>query len=99
MTARVDSPFFGRCARQGDPGSCEAIVSLEDEIFLVHASAATRVIKHFGRGGARLHAGLYAGLRRLAQFRAERRSTYVRVQNLAHDRRLERMLAFSGRGE
>jgi preprotein translocase subunit SecA len=96
---RVDRQFFGRCARQGDPGSCEAIVSLEDEIFLVHAQAATRVIKHLGRGGAKLHAAWYGALRRLAQFRAERRSTYVRVQNLTHDRRLERVLAFSGRGE
>jgi preprotein translocase subunit SecA len=96
---RVDRQLFGRCARQGDPGSCQAIVSLEDEIFLVHAPAATRFIRHLGRVGAKLHAALHGGLRRLAQFRAERRSTYVRVQNLTHDRRLERVLAFSGRGE
>jgi len=35
----------------------------------------------------------------LAQFAAERRSAYVRVQNLKLDRRLEQVLAFSGRGE
>jgi preprotein translocase subunit SecA len=34
---RVDRQLFGRAARQGDPGSCEAIVSLEDEIFTLCA--------------------------------------------------------------
>ncbi|MFQ6034906.1 MAG: hypothetical protein ACE5NM_03535 [Sedimentisphaerales bacterium] len=31
-SARIDRQLFGRCARQGDPGSCQAIVSLEDEL-------------------------------------------------------------------
>src|SRR6185437_13005366 len=39
---RVDRQLFGRCARQGDPGSCEAIVSLEDEIFTVHLPQVAR---------------------------------------------------------
>jgi len=38
-------------------------------------------------------------LRSFAQFQAERRHGYVRVQNLQLDRRLDRVLAFSGRGE
>ena len=46
---RVDRQLFGRCARQGDPGSCEAIVSLEDEILLVYAPAATRLLERLGR--------------------------------------------------
>ncbi|NWB95807.1 preprotein translocase subunit SecA [Pseudomonas gingeri] len=32
-SARVDRQLFGRCARQGDPGSTEAIVSIDDELF------------------------------------------------------------------
>ena len=42
---RIDRQLFGRCARQGDPGSAQAIVSLEDELFRRHAphlSAALR---------------------------------------------------------
>jgi preprotein translocase subunit SecA len=98
-TRRVDRQLLGRCARQGDPGSCEAIVSLEDEIYKVYASGATRLVEDFVKGHANVPGFLYEGLRRLAQFRAERRSAHVRVQNLKLDRRLDRVLAFSGRGE
>ena len=51
---RIDRQLFGRCARQGDPGSCEAIVSLEDDIYWVYASSATGLLERFGRIGARL---------------------------------------------
>ena len=30
---RIDRQLFGRCARQGDPGSYESIVALDDELF------------------------------------------------------------------
>jgi preprotein translocase subunit SecA len=96
---RVDRQFFGRCARQGDPGSCQAIVSLEDEIYTVFAPTAARLVARLRRRGARLPVVVYEALRRLAQFRAERRGAYLRVHNLNLDRRLDRVLAFSGRGE
>jgi preprotein translocase subunit SecA len=96
---RVDRQLFGRSARQGDPGSCEAIVSLEDDVYWVYASSVTGLFERLGRVGARLPGASYDGLRWLAQFRAERRNREIRMQNLHHDRRLDRMLAFSGRGE
>ena len=96
---RVDRQFFGRCARQGDPGSCEAIVSLEDEIFTLNAPAATQFARRLSQRGALLLPITYGALRRIAQFRAERRGGRLRVQNLELDRRLDQMLAFSGRGE
>jgi preprotein translocase subunit SecA len=96
---RVDRQFFGRCARQGDPGSCEAIVSLEDEIYLVYAPFATRLVRRLRQNGARIPATLNDWLRRFAQFQAERRNSYVRMQNVQLDRRLDKVLAFSGRGE
>jgi preprotein translocase subunit SecA len=95
---RTDRQLFGRCARQGDPGSCEAIVSLEDEIFLVHAPAMTRWLQRLGCRRA-LPAVLHRALRRLTQWRAERLNASIRKQNLRLDRRLDRTLAFSGRGE
>jgi SecA-like ATPase subunit of protein translocation complex len=32
-SARIDRQLFGRCARLGNPGSFECLVSLEDELF------------------------------------------------------------------
>ena len=96
---RVDRQFFGRCARQGDPGTCEAIVSLEDEIFQVYAPAATSLVQILRSRGTRLPAAAYGALRRIAEFRAARHGARLRVQNLKLDRRLDRVLAFSGRGE
>ena len=96
---RIDRQLFGRCARQGDPGSCEAIVSLEDEIFATYAPGAVRLVQRLGAARGALPGAVHRGLRAIAQYSAERRSVYVRVQNLKQDRRLEQMLAFSGRGE
>jgi preprotein translocase subunit SecA len=59
----------------------------------------TGLFERLGRIGARLPDTFYDGLRWLAQFRAERRNREIRMQNLHHDRRLDRVLAFSGRGE
>ena len=96
---RVDRQLFGRCARQGDPGSCEAIVSLQDDLFGIHAGGVTRLLARLVGGGVPIPSRLYQPLRWLAQFQAERRHGYVRVQNVKQDRRLDRVLAFSGRGE
>ncbi|MBR0975312.1 MULTISPECIES: preprotein translocase subunit SecA [Bradyrhizobium] len=96
---RVDRQLFGRCARQGDPGSCEAIVSLQDDVFMIHAGSMTRMIARLVGSGMPVPLRIYQSLRWLAQFQAERRHGYVRVQNVKLDRRLDRVLAFSGRGE
>ncbi|MBN1675215.1 MAG: prepilin peptidase [Kiritimatiellae bacterium] len=39
---RIDRQLFGRCARQGDPGSARAFVSLEDELLRRYVPAAVR---------------------------------------------------------
>src|SRR5262249_49166258 len=57
------------------------------------------LVKRLRENGGKLPAVLYEGLRWLTQLCAERRNAYVRVQNLHLDRRLDRVLAFSGRGE
>jgi preprotein translocase subunit SecA len=92
-SARIDRQLYGRCARQGDPGSVEAIVSLEDELFQHFLGTFGSVIRRFG--------GAKQGelLRRWAQYRAERQHARTRLDTMAQDRRLEKQLAFAGSGE
>lgn len=96
---RVDRQLFGRCARQGDPGSCAAIVALDDELYTIHAPVMTRFVLRVGTEGGMVSRLAHACLRRMAQRAAEKRATFIRMQNLKDDRRLEQVLAFSGRGE
>jgi preprotein translocase subunit SecA len=96
---RVDRQLVGRCARQGDPGSCQAIVSLEDDIFQV---CAPRIAASIGLAldtGLRLPQGTYTALRQRAQNAAEKHQYAIRMMNLKHDRQLQRLLAFTGRSE
>ena len=96
---RVDRQLFGRSARQGDAGSCEAIVSLEDDIFDVCAPGPTAWLSRVMRAGVRVPPLVFAALRALAQWSAERRQAGIRMQNVKHDRQLNQVLAFTGRGE
>jgi preprotein translocase subunit SecA len=96
---RIDRQLIGRCARQGDPGSCEAIVSLQDDIFEICAPMATRMLRQAAGESLVLPAVALRGLRVLAQWSAERRNRAVRMQNFKQDRQLNRVLAFTGKGE
>lgn len=88
---RIDRQLFGRCGRQGDPGSYEALVSLEDELCRTYLG---RLLLRLARRGA-----LARPLVRLAQRRAERAHAAIRRELLGIDERLGDLLAFSGRGE
>ena len=39
---RIDRQLFGRCARQGDPGSARSFVSMEDELLCRYVPSAVR---------------------------------------------------------
>ena len=95
-SSRIDRQLFGRCARQGDPGSCSVLVSLEDEIFATHAPMGRRLATAWLQRRRHLPAPAIQGLRRLAQWTAERKNAQIRIQNLKHDRQLDQVLAFSG---
>ena len=97
---RIDRQLFGRGGRQGDPGSFQSIVSLEDEV--VHGI--------FGDIGVRLARRLWGrpgpiprlagqGTVGLAQRLAEGHHAGVRRQLLRADDQLSDLLAFTGRPE
>ncbi|RMG38492.1 MAG: translocase [Gammaproteobacteria bacterium] len=89
-SGRIDRQLFGRCARQGDPGSVEAVVSLEDELFDRFAPRHLKLVR-------RLPLGLLCGwMRRHAQARAEREHAITRREQTKLDRQLEQALGFSG---
>lgn len=96
---RVDRQLIGRCGRQGDPGSCQAVVSLEDEIFTTYAAGATAMVRQLARQWRGFPALSCWLLRWLAQSSAERKSEQVRRLTMEQDKRLNQVLAFSGRGE
>ena len=94
-SARIDRQLVGRAGRQGDPGSYEAITSIEDEVFQRFAPFLTRwVASRFGDG---IPSGFTIVLRRLAQRTAERYNSRIRRQIVRRDQDLDRAFGFAGR--
>ena len=94
---RIDDQLAGRAGRQGEPGSFEAILSLEDSLFTQDCPPFTRAVGHvlgglLGERGRRLALAL-------AQRTIERMHSRMRRDLLKADRNLVRILAFSGRSE
>ncbi|MBF0453228.1 MAG: prepilin peptidase [Magnetococcales bacterium] len=96
--ARIDEQLYGRCARQGDPGSVRAYASMGDELpkrflpWLVRRKMKQLLI--LGFPGAQL---LARGFLNLAQYRSERRSAQQRMRLLIMDDWLKKALSFGTR--
>jgi preprotein translocase subunit SecA len=93
---RVDRQLFGRCGRQGDPGSHEALAALEDELFTRYGVPLPRAAR--GIAGE-VPAALAHPLVALAQWRAEREHRRQRRDLMRADERLTKALAFAGHAE
>jgi len=103
-STRIDRQLFGRAGRQGDPGSYECLVALDDELFTAHAP---RLAAWLARGAQNTKAGQRhtihpwwaSALQRFAQRTAEAHHAEVRRHTLAQERTTDRLLAFAGRPE
>lgn len=97
---RIDRQLFGRCGRQGDPGSCELVAALDDEILALYGDTwfgklagwlVSTDIRRKNRVG-----NLFANH---CQRATEKRHFRMRKELLDLDEMMADALAFSGRGE
>ena len=97
---RIDRQLVGRCGRQGDPGSAEAVLSLEDEPVTRHVpERIRRLAARAARPGMPLWGWLGEFLTSLPQRADERRHARMRRDLQELEEQLGDLLAFSGPGE
>jgi preprotein translocase subunit SecA len=97
---RLDRQLVGRCGRQGDPGSVEVTLSLEDEPVMRHVPARIRSLAgRAARPGMPLWGWLGERLTSLPQHADERRHARMRRGLVELEEQLGDLLAFSGPGE
>jgi preprotein translocase subunit SecA len=96
-SARIDRQLFGRAARQGDLGTVEAMVSLEDELFVRYAPLITRVAARLILPNTRF---VQENLFRLLVFYAQTKATHYarksRLDTIRRDRKWLQALGFIG---
>ena len=97
---RIDRQLYGRCARQGDPGSTEAILSLQDPALQdFYSSTMLKVFNRFCLGEKPIPDIVGKLILRLPQMVKEKRQRRFRKQVMELDRQMSRILAFSGKPE
>jgi preprotein translocase subunit SecA len=94
---RIDRQLFGRCGRQGDPGTAQAYVSIEDELPALHYPRALRWLLARLLAAERVLPGaIGVAVVAAPQRAAEMRHARIRREVLRTDQRLGDLLAFSG---
>jgi preprotein translocase subunit SecA len=96
-SARVDRQLFGRSARQGDPGTTEAIVSVEDDLFQRFAPAIGRRLMTWLIRDLRHSERWFRRWVTYVQSRAERHYRRQRVETTRRDGEWVRALGFVGK--
>ena len=97
---RIDRQLGGRCARQGDPGCFEAILSLDDPLIQPFKGGLLEwLLRRFSKPGSRTVAAARKIFIDFAQWRTERAQSGVRRKLLKSDKQTGDILSFSGRPE
>ncbi|HMX22691.1 MAG TPA: prepilin peptidase [Accumulibacter sp.] len=94
---RIDRQLAGRCARQGDPGSVETWLSLDNALFRRHFPGW--LLERLHAQIPRLNSWLIRQIAGGAQHWEEAHHTLQRHRLLEHDKTFERRLSFAGRAE
>ncbi|MBX3409185.1 MAG: hypothetical protein KF859_04795 [Phycisphaeraceae bacterium] len=82
---RVDRQFIGRSGRQGDPGSAQIFVSVEDDLFTKYMPRLAAVLRNRPGPAEFRNRGLLGTLFRMAQRRAEANDRRNRANVLRQD--------------
>lgn len=97
---RIDRQLYGRCARQGELGSVEALLSLEDSLLAnYYSSAMLKSMAKLCPKETPIHHSIGRILLRLPQRKKEKEQNKVRQILIQQDKHLQRILAFSGKFE
>ena len=97
---RIDRQLHGRCARQGEPGSVETLLCLEDALIARHLSAKMiPLLSKIFDISKPLPRWLGVLLSAIPQRLEESRQRDLRARLRRSDRQVQQWLAISGRGE
>jgi preprotein translocase subunit SecA len=89
---RIDRQLQGRAGRQGDPGSAQFVVSLEDQLLEGLGTSKQDELAALGRAGGNRDWNQYAPLFRIAQQRIERKHYRQRLDLMNYDKHRQEML-------
>ncbi|GIW81177.1 MAG: protein translocase subunit SecA 2 [Gemmatales bacterium] len=89
---RIDRQLQGRAGRQGDPGSCQFFLSLEDELLEGLGPDKQESLREWGRSHLDADCQRFAPLFRKAQKRLERRYYRQRLDLMLHERQRQQIL-------
>jgi len=97
---RIDRQLYGRCARQGDPGSAEGFMSLDDsDLVNYYPSIIRLLLMVITKENRPLITWLSQIVLTLPQKRTEARHAQLRHLLIKKDREQEKVMSFTGKME